>query len=325
MYSLEELKTQFETYLQAESKDQAPENLYKPVNYILQLPGKRIRPVLVLAGANLYQDKIDNALTAAYAVEMFHNFSLVHDDIMDAAPLRRGQASVHIKWDENAAILSGDVMLIKAIEYLHPYEGKLYKDLLQLFTEKSIQVCEGQRWDMDFETQDDVSIDDYIKMIEYKTAVLIGAALQMGSMIGGADEEDAKHIYEFGRNIGISFQIQDDLLDVFGDSPAVGKQKAGDIIHNKKTYLYLKALELLSDTQADRLREIYLSGAQMENEAKIAEVTQLMKTAQVHIYSEELKEAYLTLGLSHLDAIKVPKENKTMLREFATYLLKRKF
>lgn len=325
MKSLEQLIEVFSKHLESSTLVQEPNNLYDPVDYIMRLGGKRIRPALVLAALDLYSDELEPGLQAAMSVEMFHNFSLVHDDIMDKAPLRRGKETVHMKWNDDTAILSGDVMMIMAYDFMRDYSEPLFKKLVNTFTQTSIKICEGQRWDMDFETRGDVTIDEYLKMIEYKTAVLLGCALKMGALIGGADDADADHLYKFGKNVGIGFQIQDDLLDVFGDDPKVGKQIAGDIINNKKTYLYLKSLELLSEQQSARLEALFSGDQEIGDQEKIEEVKQLFKSAHVAIYADELKEAYLTLGLSHLEAVKIGSDKKDVLKSFATFLLSRKY
>ena len=208
-----------------------------PINYILQLGGKRLRPVLTLMTADIFDADYKKALDAALSVEIFHNFSLVHDDIMDDAPLRRGQQTVHEKWDLNTGILSGDAMLIMAYQLFENYEPKTFQDLAKLFSKTALEVCEGQQYDVDFETRDDVTIPEYLKMIEYKTAVLVGAAMKMGAIVANASKSDQEDIYSFGRLLGIAFQLQDDYLDAFGDPKTFGKQVGGDIIENKKTYL----------------------------------------------------------------------------------------
>lgn len=325
MKQIEDLISSFKVYLEAELNQKSPENLYEPVDYIMTLGGKRIRPALLLAGLNLFQDEVEEGHSAAYAIEMFHNFSLVHDDIMDKAPLRRGKETVHKKWDEDTAILSGDVMMILSYDYFKNYQSDLFKKLVMQFTDSAIKICEGQRWDIDFESEPDVSIDAYLKMIEYKTAVLLGCALKMGALIGGASDEDANHLYEFGKNVGISFQIQDDLLDAFGDDPKVGKQIGGDILNNKKTYLYLKSLELLTDDKSEQLKNIFGQKEADDPQAKIDRVKSLFKSVHVNVYAEELKDAYLTLGLSHLDAVKVEDTKKEILKNFSSFLLNRKY
>jgi len=219
-----------------------PSNLYEPIRYILSLGGKRLRPVLTLMATEVFDVDCQKALAAATAVEVFHNFSLIHDDIMDDAPLRRGNETVHEKWNINTGILSGDAMLILAYQYFEAYEPKIFQELAKLFSKTALEVCEGQQYDVDFETRDDVTIPEYLKMIEFKTAVLVGAAMKMGAIVAETTEENKKLIYDFGLNLGLAFQLQDDYLDAFGNPETFGKQVGGDIIENKKTYLYLKAM-----------------------------------------------------------------------------------
>ena len=238
-----------EAHLHAE-----PKGLYEPINYILTLGGKRVRPLLCLLGCDLFGSPIDRAYPAALAVEFFHNFSLLHDDIMDNAPLRRGQPTVHERYNTNTAILSGDAMLVKAYEHLCRSEVQYLPTLMAVFNKMAVEVCEGQQYDMDFETTDDVSIDHYLEMIWLKTAVLLGAALQMGAIVGGATEDEAQLLYNFGVDLGVAFQLQDDLLDTYGNPETFGKQVGGDILQNKKTFLLLKTFATASDEQQSELQ-----------------------------------------------------------------------
>lgn len=301
---------------------ESPSALYDPVRYILDLGGKRLRPAMVLAGYNLYNEDMDMPFEAAMAVEVFHNFSLLHDDIMDNADIRRGKPSAHIKYDVNAAILSGDVMLIYVYKLLEKYKDHL-GPLNAVMTKTAIEVCEGQRYDMDYESTDNVTVDEYIHMITYKTAVLVACALKMGAIIGGASEQDQFHLYNFGKNLGIAFQVQDDWLDCFGDQAQVGKKIGGDILQNKKTYLYLKSLELLSASQSERLRALYSGSIEISEEDKIQEVLQLYKAAHVGVHCDELKLVYQQLAFSHLDAVSVSADKKSVLRTFAEELMGR--
>jgi len=241
MHTIEEYRQSFITYLQQKTTTKEPVNLYEPITYILGLGGKRLRPVLTLMTSEIFGANYTKALDAALAIEIFHNFSLVHDDIMDDAPLRRGKTTVHEKWDINTGILSGDAMLISAYQLFENYDGTIFKELAKLFSKTALEVCEGQQYDVDFETRTDVTIPEYLKMIEYKTAVLVAAGMKMGAIIANASATSQNNIYEFGRNLGIAFQLQDDYLDAFGDPKTFGKQVGGDIIENKKTFLYLKA------------------------------------------------------------------------------------
>ncbi len=322
MLSVEHLQELFLKYLKKELFDQSPIELYEPVNYILQLGGKRLRPVLLLMGANLFSEDIDHALPAALSIEIFHNFSLVHDDIMDEAPLRRGQPTVHIKYGQNAGILSGDVMLILTYQYLNQLKdpSKL-PAILKIFNQLAVEVCEGQQYDMNFETQDSVEIAAYLKMIELKTSVLIAGGLKMGALIGGADEEDANELYEFGRNIGIAFQLQDDILDTFGDPEKFGKKVGGDIAQNKKTFLLLSSME-----QAKGKDRVDLMAALSENTdpaQKIKTVTSIYRKLKVQEQATELMEDYLQKAFVHLDRVKVESTRKILLKNLANQLMMR--
>ncbi|HCV82549.1 polyprenyl synthetase family protein, partial [Zunongwangia profunda] len=256
------------------------------------------------------------------AIEIFHNFSLVHDDIMDDAPLRRGKATVHEKWDVNTGILSGDAMLINAYQLFENYEGDTFKELAQLFTKTAIEVCEGQQYDIDFETRDDVSIDDYLKMIEYKTAVLVGASLQMGAIVAEVDEECKKAIYQFGRLLGIAFQLQDDFLDAFGDPKTFGKQVGGDIIENKKTFLYLKSLEVSAEDDARQLEYLY-SISPEDNSGKIETVKSIFQKSGAAKLTKEEIEKYTIMAFDVLENISIAEEKKKPLRDFGNMLMKR--
>ena len=236
MKSIQELSAVISNELGKIEYPKNPSLLYEPINYILGLGGKRMRPILVLMAHQLFDKNIEKAVSPALAIEVFHNFTLLHDDIMDKAPLRRGKQTVHEKWNDNVAILSGDTMLVQAYQLMAVVDKDIIKEVLAVFSKTAIEVCEGQQWDMDFETQSDVSIEDYLKMIEYKTAVLLGAALQIGGITAGASAQQQTHLYEFGRNMGIAFQLKDDLLDAFGSPETFGKQVGGDIMANKKTY-----------------------------------------------------------------------------------------
>ena len=256
----------------------SPKNLYKPTQYILHLGGKRIRPTLLLLASDLESSNHNNAMDAALAVEVFHNFTLLHDDIMDQSPLRRGQQTVHQKWDTNTAILSGDVMLINAYQYLEKYDGDLYKKLMLLFSKTAQEVCEGQQYDVDFENQNEVSITEYIEMIRLKTAVLLACSLKMGALIGACSDTIANTCYDFGINLGLAFQLQDDLLDALGNSKTFGKRIGGDIIANKKTYLHLLTLEKANASDKELLIKLYQEKTAKEEEAKkIKTVTYLYK------------------------------------------------
>ncbi|WP_435624234.1 polyprenyl synthetase family protein [Flagellimonas sp.] len=310
------------THMDARFNTKAPENLYEPISYILGLGGKRMRPVLTLMAVDVFNGSIEDALDAALAIEMFHNFSLVHDDIMDDAPLRRGKVTVHEKWDINTGILSGDAMLIKSYQLFEGYEPQIFKRLVSLFSQTAIEVCEGQQYDVDFETRNDVTISEYLKMIEYKTAVLVAASLKMGAIIAGANDSDADFIYDFGRDLGIAFQLQDDYLDAFGDPETFGKQVGGDIIENKKTILYLKALEFASSDDKKELERLF-SEKPKNPEQKIEKAKDIFqKSGAVDFLKKEI-ENYTQKAFGSLAEISAPKENKMLLQEFGKQLMER--
>jgi geranylgeranyl diphosphate synthase type II len=322
MSQLEQLKAYYEEYATNNKFSKEPKGLYDPVDYILNIGGKRLRPLMLLMTAKLFTDDLEKALAPAYAIEVFHNFTLVHDDIMDAAPLRRGKTTVHHKWNVNTGILSGDVMLVQAYEYLRQVDATILPEVLRIFNEVAIGVCEGQQFDVDFETMDRVSIPQYIKMIELKTSVLVAGAMRIGALVGGASEEDAYNLGEFGRNIGIAFQLQDDILDTFGDPDKFGKKVGGDIAQNKKTFLVIKSLELSTPEIAQRLQ--YLLSTYPEDETgKIKEVTAIFDYLDIRKHANAEKEAYLNLAYEHLKAVNIPESKKQPLYDFAQYLIHR--
>jgi len=322
MHSVEYLQELFLKYLKKELFDQSPIELYEPVNYILQLGGKRLRPVLLLMGANLFSEEIEHALPAALSIEIFHNFSLVHDDIMDEAPLRRGKPTVHIKYGQNAGILSGDVMLILTYQYINQLKKPAQLPaILRIFNRLAIDVCEGQQYDMNFETRETVAIEAYLKMIELKTSVLIAGGLKIGALIGGAGEQDANELYEFGRNIGIAFQLQDDILDTFGDPEKFGKKVGGDIVQNKKTFLLLKSIEQARGQ--DRLDLLEALKKSVNPSRKIETVTAIYKKLKVQEQATELMERYLQKAFIHLDQVKVEASRKICLQNLANQLMMR--
>ncbi len=323
MQSIENYKAVFENYLAQEHFSQEPRGLYDPVNYILQLGGKRLRPLLSLMGYHVFADDFKAALPVAMAVELFHNFSLIHDDIMDEAPLRRGQMTVHHRFGLNAGILSGDVMLIYAQKYLlETGDAALSASLMNTFNRCAIQVCEGQQWDVDFEQTSDVTPADYLRMIEYKTAVLLACSLEMGAMTARALPADTRHLYEFGRNIGIAFQVQDDLLDTFSLTEKFGKKTGGDIIRNKKTFLILKALEIADAASRAALLQ-HMSTPTVDEQEKIAQVTHLLERLEIPALAKEERNHYHRQAMLHLDQVSVAKERKTTLYQLAEYLLER--
>ena len=299
-----------------------PASLYEPIDYILTLGGKRLRPVLTLMSADFFGGNYKQALDASLAVEMFHNFSLVHDDIMDNAPLRRGHQTVHEKWDVNTGILSGDAMLILAYQLFETYEPKVFMQLAVLFSKTALEVCEGQQYDVDFETRNDVTISQYIKMIEYKTAVLIGASLQMGAIIADASESCQEKIYAFGKNLGIAFQLQDDYLDAFGNPFTFGKQVGGDIIANKKTFLYLTALQKSTPAEAQELSSLFATMPKDPSE-KITAVKEIFVCSGAAKATEDEIARYTNTSISLLQDIKISQQHKDTLKSFADFLMNR--
>ncbi len=319
---ISQYREQFVTHLEGRIQLGEPKNLYEPVQYILGLGGKRLRPILTLMTAEVFGGKAKEAMDAALAVEMFHNFSLVHDDIMDDAPLRRGKTTVHEKWDINTGILSGDAMLILSYQFFESYPSDMYVELAKLFSKTAIEVCEGQQYDVDFETRDDVTIPEYLKMIEYKTSVLVAAAMKMGAIVAKASKKDADAIYEFGRNLGIAFQLQDDYLDAFGDPKTFGKQVGGDIMENKKTYLYLKSLENASKDDQDGLLHLY-SIKPEDSTAKVEAVKTIFKESGA---VEETKKAIQDFTQKAFDALAetgLHEKNKALLQQFGEGLMER--
>ncbi|MBT4881117.1 MAG: polyprenyl synthetase family protein [Flavobacteriales bacterium] len=319
MKSIQELSVLISDELGKIEYPKNPSLLYEPIDYILGLGGKRMRPILVLMAHQLFDKNIEKAISPALAIEVFHNFTLLHDDIMDKAPLRRGQQTVHEKWNANVAILSGDTMLVQAYQLMADVDKSIVKPTLEVFSKAAIEVCEGQQWDMDFETQENVSIDDYLKMIECKTAVLLGAALQIGGITAGAFTQEQEHLYEFGRNMGIAFQLKDDLLDAFGNPETFGKQVGGDIMANKKTYLYLKALALANKNQHFDLVQYFSTND--ASEAKVEAVKSIFTNLDIHHLTTELMKEYHKKAMLHLDAIE--SDNKAPLLDFSALLLDR--
>ncbi len=301
----------------------SPIELYEPCNYLLTLGGKRLRPALVLMGYELFRDNVETALPVAWAVELFHNFSLMHDDIMDAAPLRRGEPTVHHKWNTTTAILSGDVMLIFAYRFLaRGGDADTVLQLLQIFNRVATEVCEGQQMDLNFETRSKVKIPEYLRMIELKTAVLLGAALEMGATCANAPAKDARHLYEFGRLAGIAFQIQDDLLDTYGDPIKFGKQVGGDILQNKKTLLVLKTLENASELDGRELRKWMKTGSESSDE-KISAVRAIFDRNEIPKLVSEDKQRFQQEAFRHLELVQLPEARKEVLKKTVADLLER--
>tara|TARA_R110002073_G_scaffold56835_6_gene144409 strand:- start:40037 stop:41011 length:975 start_codon:yes stop_codon:yes gene_type:complete len=322
MLSIEKYQKVFVDYLNDFAIPKEPNTLYEPIAYILKLGGKRLRPVLTLMTTSIFDEDLKKSLDAALAIEVFHNFSLIHDDIMDDAPLRRGQQTVHEKWDLNTGILSGDAMLILAYQLFESYKGDTFKALAELFSKTAIEVCEGQQYDIDFETRSDVVILEYLKMIEYKTAVLVGAAMKMGAIVANAPLEDQNNIYEFGKNLGIAFQLQDDYLDAFGNPESFGKQVGGDIIENKKTYLFLKALELSDAPKKTELLQLY-GNSSLNSHKKVNLVKQIFVESGASFATKATIENYTQKAFIILDSISISSEKKEKLKQFGTALMNR--
>ena len=322
MHTISQYQDFFISYLKDQNIHKEPENLYEPIEYILGLGGKRMRPVLTLMAAEVFDANYKIALPAAMAVEVFHNFSLVHDDIMDDAPLRRGEVTVHEKWNINTGILSGDAMLILAYQYFEQYEPNVFVALAKLFSKTALEVCEGQQWDVDFETRKDVTIPEYLKMIEYKTAVLVAAAMKMGAIVANTTEKEADLIYDFGLNLGLAFQLQDDYLDAFGDPETFGKQVGGDIIENKKTYLYLKALEFADLNDKQQLLELFESEIE-DNSIKIEQAKTIFIASGADKITQEAIEEYTLKAFSTLDKMNIDNDKKEILRSFGQNLMQR--
>ncbi|HQF29357.1 MAG TPA: polyprenyl synthetase family protein [Bacteroidia bacterium] len=298
-----------------------PAALYDPLRYILSLGGKRMRPVLTLMGCDAFGGDVNAALPAALGVEVFHNFTLMHDDIMDNAPLRRSKPTVHTKWNSNIAILSGDAMFVESCRLVMQSPDAAVRQVMDVFTKTALEVCEGQQYDMDFESMSQVSIDQYIDMIRLKTAVLLGGSLKMGAIIAGANESDANHLYDFGVNLGVAFQLQDDILDVFGDADKFGKQVGGDILSNKKTFLLLTALNTAQGSTKDSLLQWIKSSDQPQE--KVIAVTEIYNSLNVRDVAEKKMNELYDVALSHLDSIPVDDANKQPLKDLAASLMVR--
>lgn len=323
MYSTEELQFILNSAFKKEKFLSEPKELYEPFRYILSFGGKRLRPLLVLLSCDMFGGKINHAIAPAIAIELFHNFTLMHDDIMDNAPIRRGKTTVHEKFNTNTAILSGDVMMVYAYRYLiknlHPH---ILKNVLETFNETAIKVCEGQQLDMNYETQE-ATIRQYLKMIELKTAMLIAGSLKIGALISGASEKNTRLIFEFGKDIGIAFQLQDDILDTFGDGGKIGKKIGGDIVQNKKTFLYLKALELADVKTKRKLKQLYLIKPFVSSDKKVKDVIRIFAELNILSHAEKLKQNYLKSANQSLDSITIPQKKKMLIKKMSAQLLNR--
>lgn len=326
MYSLEELQAILKNEVEKRSNemlDQNPVELYDPIRYQLDMGGKRLRPVLVLLSYNLFKEDVEAVLPAAFAIEVFHNFTLLHDDIMDKANVRRNRPTVHVQYSENAAILSGDTMAFQSYKYLTECKSPRLVDAIKLFTQTAIEVCEGQQYDMDFEERMDVSEAEYLEMIRLKTAVLLACSLKIGALLANIPEKIADELYAFGINMGLSFQLQDDLLDTFGDQATFGKKIGGDILSNKKTLLLINALENAKKAEHDLLMH-WINATDFDAEEKIKAVTEIYNKVGVKKMAEEKVDDYYNKAIAILDAIEVPKSTKTTLRKLAAKMLVRK-
>lgn len=300
----------------------SPAALYEPRNYVMRQGGKRMRSLLCLIGYGLYKEDLKQALNLAYAVELFHNFTLVHDDIMDDAPTRRGQPAVHVAYDTSSAILTGDAMMIEVYDRLARLDYHSPLEMIQIMNKVAKEVCEGQSYDMTYESKDDVTLTEYLEMIELKTGVLLGASIEMGAKLAGASQVDQEHLRKYAISSGVAFQLQDDYLDVYGDPAVFGKKVGGDIIQGKKTYLYLRALALMEDSDRVGLQDLYNSSS-IEDEDKVARVRAIFDELFIPTYCDEAKKAFHDLSLSHLEMTSISDESKQALADFSLQLMNR--
>lgn len=321
MHTFESLSGQFIDTFSIEHFPASPKSLYDPNRYFLQLGGKRVRPVLCLMGNELFDEIVPDAWLVANAIELFHNFTLIHDDIMDRAPLRRGMQTVHEKFGANTALLAGDVMLVAAYENLNKISTKYLQRIISLFNKTAKEVCEGQQLDMDFEKAENVGFDEYLHMINLKTSVLLAASLKMGAILGGAGERNRDLIYEFGRKLGLAFQVQDDYLDAFGNPDKFGKQVGGDILANKKTFLLIHALETATSEYKGQLVDLLNSNSNPPD--KVSQVLEIFRQCKVDEWAKELKEKYIKEAFSHLEDIAVLSKRKEPLKQLALFLTQR--
>jgi geranylgeranyl diphosphate synthase type II len=319
MFSFEEISAEFSRVFSVKHFPDAPASLYEPAEYFLGIGGKRIRPAMCLMANELFGNVNPDAYHVAAAIELFHNFTLIHDDIMDKAPLRRGVETVHKKFGESTALLAGDVMMVKAYEYLNRISASYIQRIVFNFNSAAKQVCEGQQLDMDFEKSEHVSLDDYIRMIELKTSVLLAASLKMGAILGGAGKGNQDHLYEFGKNLGIAFQVQDDYLDAFGDPSRFGKQVGGDIMSNKKTFLVIHALETCTAGELDELKKL-LRGNEKD---KVEKVLTLFRKCGVDTWAAGLKDKYISEAEFHLEEVAVSSVRKEPLKKLVKFLVQR--
>lgn len=318
----QELLSEINTYISELSFLREPQNLYNPITYELALGGKRLRPVLMLLAYQMYGKSAKHIYSQAAGIEMYHNYTLLHDDLMDNADMRRGKETVHKKWNENTAILSGDAMLVLAYNLISDCDKKYLPKVLKTFSQTALEICEGQQWDMDFESRNDVSVDEYIEMIRLKTSVLLAASLQIGAIMAEAPQEDTELLYRFGEQMGLAFQLQDDYLDVYGDPKVFGKKIGGDILCNKKTYMLITALNRSNEQQRKEL-SYWLNSPNPNPEEKISAVTAIYNEVGVPALCEQLIAEYFDKALQALRQVRLPEENKEALKHFALNLLKR--
>lgn len=324
MHSIDELREIFLTHLQNARFTNEPKNLYEPNNYFLQIGGKRLRPILLLLTTEVFGGKLNDAMNAALAIEFFHNFTLIHDDVMDDAPLRRNFVTIHEKYNLNTAILSGDVLMVKACEYLGKLDDKYFRTCYAVFTTTAIEVCEGQQYDIDFESRQNVTHADYIEMIRLKTSVLLAASMKIGAIIGNSSESDADLMYEYAENLGIAFQIQDDILDCFGDEKLVGKQPGGDIIQNKKTLLLIEAIQQ-SATNNDVELATIIADKQIDNTHKINSVLTIFERYKIKDFALKERDFYVEKSMNALAKLNLDSTKKDVLKSLVEYLVVRDF
>lgn len=324
MKDLNELQTLIQEAIEQLNYPAQPPDLYEPISYILSIGGKRLRPALLLMACDIFGGDVNKAVKAALAIEVFHNFTLMHDDIMDKAPLRRGKITVHERWNQNVAILSGDAMMVEANKLMLQVDNAILRPVMDIFNDTATGVCEGQQFDMSFENRDHVSAEEYINMIRLKTAVLLGGALKIGALIGGASEDDARLIYTFGEQLGIAFQLQDDILDVYADPDKFGKQVGGDIISNKKTFLLIKARELARGNDAAEL-QMWLNSPMANNREKVSAVTDIYNKLNIRELAKQVMQTYADSAFSALAAINLPDSQKQYLHSFADSLMVRDY
>lgn len=324
MKTADEILKMVNEFLDHLSYDRKPESLYEPIKYVLSMGGKRIRPTLMLLAYNLYKDNPEDILMNACALETYHNYTLLHDDLMDNADMRRGHLTVHKKWNDNTAILSGDSMLVLAFQRMMQCDEKHLKDILDLFTVTALEIGEGQQYDMEFETRNDVKEEEYIEMIRLKTSVLLACALKIGAILADASAEDAENLYKFGEQIGLAFQLQDDYLDVYGDSKVFGKEIGGDITSNKKTYMLINAFNKANDAQRKELTR-WVSARDFDRNEKVDAVTRLYNEIGIDQLAQDKIAYYFGQSKKFLDAVNVPEEKKEELRKYAQKMMKRQY